>query len=56
MSNKVKTPWYNPILGFINRRVAGRFGSFILTCLVGGKYLFRRCLCVWFIQSCKSSR
>lgn len=40
MSNKVKTPWYNPILGFINRRVAGRFGSFILTCLVGVSIFF----------------
>lgn len=33
MSNKVKTPWYKPILDFIERRVAGSFGSFLVTCL-----------------------
>ena len=33
MSNKVKTTWYKPILGFIRCRVNGSFGSFLLTCL-----------------------
>ena len=33
MTNKVKTTWYKSILGFIERRVAGSFGSFLLTCL-----------------------
>lgn len=33
MSDKVKTTWYKPILGFVERRVAGSFGSFLLTCL-----------------------
>lgn len=33
MSNKVKAPWYKPILGFLERRVNGSFGSFLLTCL-----------------------
>lgn len=33
MSNKVKAPWYKPILSFIERRVSGSFGSFLLTCL-----------------------
>ena len=33
MLDKVKTTWYKPILGFVERRVAGSFGSFLLTCL-----------------------
>lgn len=33
MSNKVKVPWYKPILSFIERRVNGSFDSFLLTCL-----------------------
>lgn len=33
MSNKVKTPWYKPVLGFIERRMFGSFGSFLVTCL-----------------------
>ena len=33
MSQKIKTPWYKPILGFFVRRVNGSFGSFLLTCL-----------------------
>ena len=33
MSNKVKTPWYKRIYGFIEDRVTCSFGSFLLTCL-----------------------
>lgn len=33
MSNKVKTPWYKPILDFIDRRFNQSFGDFILTLL-----------------------
>lgn len=32
MSDKVKTPWYKRIYGFLERRV-GSFGDFLLTCL-----------------------
>lgn len=33
MSNKVKTPWYKRIYGFIEDRVTCSFGSFLLACL-----------------------
>lgn len=33
MSNKVKTPWYKSVLGFIERRFNQSFGDFILTLL-----------------------
>ena len=33
MSQKVKTPWYKPILDFIDRRFNQSFGDFILTLL-----------------------
>lgn len=33
MSNNVKTPWYKPILDFIDRRFNQSFGSFLLTLL-----------------------
>lgn len=33
MSDKVKTPWYKRIVSFLERRVTGSFGSFILTCI-----------------------
>lgn len=33
MSDKVKTPWYKRIYGFIEDRVTCSFGSFLLTCL-----------------------
>ena len=33
MSDKVKTPWYKPILDFIDRRFNQSFGDFILTLL-----------------------
>ena len=33
MANKVKTPWYRPILGFIDRRFNQSFGDFIITLL-----------------------
>lgn len=33
MSNKVKAPWYKPILDFIDRRFNQSFGSFLLTLL-----------------------
>lgn len=33
MSNKVKTPWYKSVLGFIERRFIHSFGDFILTLL-----------------------
>lgn len=33
MSNKVKTPWYRPILDFIDRRFNQSFGDFIITLL-----------------------
>ena len=31
MSNKVKTPWYKPILDFIDRRFNGSFSAFLIT-------------------------
>ena len=31
MANKVKTPWYRPILDFIDRRFNQSFGDFIIT-------------------------
>ena len=31
MSNKVKTPWYRPILDFIDRRFNGSFSAFLIT-------------------------
>jgi len=33
MSNKVKAPWYKPILDFIDRRFNQSFGDFIITLL-----------------------
>ena len=33
MSDKVKTPWYKRIYGFIEYRVAGDFSLFIISCL-----------------------
>lgn len=33
MSDKVKTPWYKRIYGFIDRRASSSFSSFILSCL-----------------------
>lgn len=33
MSNKVKTPWYKRIYGFLKRGVEGSFGSFLVTLL-----------------------
>lgn len=34
MYEKVKTPWYKRIYGFIEKRVSGSFSSFLLTCVV----------------------
>lgn len=31
MSDKVKTPWYKSIVSFLERRVTGSFGSFLLS-------------------------
>ena len=31
MSNKVKTPWYNRIISFIDRRFNGSFSAFLIT-------------------------
>lgn len=31
MANKVKTPWYKPILDFIDRRFNGSFSAFLIT-------------------------
>lgn len=33
MSNKIKTPWYKPILDFIDRRFNQSFGDFVITLL-----------------------